>query len=102
MNQGATISDCGRYRYGLWRIWNWQLPNAVFIMLNPSTADAETDDPTIRRCVGFARSWDLGGVHIANLFALRASDPGELANAQDPIGSANDMYLVSCSRSLLY
>jgi hypothetical protein len=54
-------------------------------MLNPSTADATADDPTIRRCMGFARSWGAGGIRVVNLFALRATDPAELAKFDSPV-----------------
>ena len=81
----ADISTCGRYRYLLEREW----PNfddgrsAMFVMLNPSTADAEVDDPTIRRCVGFAKALGYGGLSVVNLFAYRATDPKDLLKAGD-------------------
>ena len=96
--KAAAISDCERYRYQLYRVWDAALPQVFFIMLNPSTADAETDDPTIRRCTGFARSWGYGGIEIGNLFALRATDPKDLASAQDPVGPANDMHLAAMAK----
>ena len=65
----------------------------AFVMLNPSTADERRDDPTIRRCVGFARRWGFGGVEIVNLFALRASDPRALRRASDPVGPDNDRHI---------
>ena len=74
----ATISPCGRYRSHLSRMWDRNKEHALFIMLNPSTADALLDDPTIRRCIGFARAWGCGGVVVTNLFQLRATDPKEL------------------------
>jgi hypothetical protein len=67
-------------------------------MLNPSTADEHVDDPTIRRCIAFARDWDYGGVEIVNLFAMRATDPRELTLARDPIGRRNDSYLIESAR----
>lgn len=85
----ATISADGLYRYTLGRRWA-QRPPAVFVMLNPSTADAETDDPTIRRCIGFAKSWGCGGIHVVNLYAYRATRPKHLWEAEDPIGPDND------------
>lgn len=95
----ANISPCGRYRYTLRRVWDAALPEVSFIMLNPSTADAETDDPTIRRVVGFARSWGFGSVSVFNLFALRATDPSELfrtVKAQEETGGPeNDRVLAS-------
>jgi hypothetical protein len=75
----AIISECGLYRYRLSRAWGAERP-ACFVMLNPSTADATKDDPTIRRCVGFARAWGCGGLVAVNLFAYRATDPKELFN----------------------
>jgi hypothetical protein len=93
MNKTAVISDCGKYRYELFRGWNYSEPKILFIMLNPSTADAQNDDPTIRRCMGFAKSWQYGGFYVANLFALRATNPKEIYKAADPIGKDNLFYL---------
>lgn len=75
----ATISTCGKYRYWLERVWS-EAPPQVFIMLNPSTADANEDDPTIRRCIEFAKREGAGGLIVVNLFAYRATDPKELNN----------------------
>lgn len=85
----ADISACGRYRYDLRRIWDRRTLPALFIMLNPSTADAVTDDPTIRRCIGFAHAWGMGGIVVKNLFAFRATKPSDLLLANDPIGPRN-------------
>lgn len=81
----AVLSEDGRYRYRLDRWWSAG-PRVVWIMLNPSMADAELDDPTLRRCVGFSRDWGYAGVTLVNLFALRATDPKELCRARDPLG----------------
>lgn len=89
----ATISPCERYRYDLTRIWDRNRELVAFCMLNPSTADGAQDDPTIRRCVGFARAWGYGGLVVVNLFALRATDPQSLALAADPIGPSNDQFI---------
>ena len=89
----AVISPCQRYRYSLTRQWNADLPNLMFIGLNPSTADATNDDPTLRRCIGFAKSWGFGGVIMANLFAYRATKPTDMKAASDPIGADNDQWL---------
>jgi len=86
----ADISACGRYRYSLTRVWNLDLPTIVFIGLNPSTADATVDDPTIRRCSRFARDWRFGRLVVVNLFAYRATDPRILRSVDDPIGSRNN------------
>lgn len=96
----AVISECGTYRYELSRTWDWDsgLPVVGWIMLNPSTADAEVDDPTIRRCVGFARKWGYGGIVVRNLFALRATDPNELRRHADPAGPENAAYLAQVVR----
>ena len=62
----------------------------TFIGLNPSTADEYADDPTIRRCIGFARSWGFGRLKMLNLYAYRATDPLRLADTDDPVGPHND------------
>jgi len=73
----AVLDASGRYRYSLSRYWGDGL-TVCWIMLNPSTADARKDDPTIRRCVGLSKSWGYGGLVVVNLFALRATDPRKL------------------------
>jgi len=90
---GAVISADRRYRYNLWRTWDDTLPICGWVMLNPSTADEATLDPTLRRVLGYCRRWDYGGFTIRNLFALRATDPRELLDADDPIGPENDAWL---------
>lgn len=95
---GATFSPCERYRYHLWRVWDDEKPILVWIMLNPSTADAEKDDPTIRRCIAFAKRDGYGGVSIRNVFAYRATDPRELEKVVDPFGPENAMALLDCRR----
>lgn len=119
IDKGATISSCGRYRYRLWREWRlWPEPakwhmwtnddgtpivdgagkqlgeplSCIFIMLNPSTADGDEDDPTIRRCVGYARRWGYDRLEVINLFAHRATDPASLLalnDNDDPVGPEN-------------
>lgn len=98
MQRAAEISECGRYRYLLGRRWGDE-STVAFIMLNPSTADAETDDPTIRRCIGFARSWGYGGLVVGNLYAWRCTQPADLWKAADPIGPANDYNLMLVAAS---
>ena len=102
MKQGAAIDPTGLYRYSLWREWDANAPRVAFVMLNPSRADANTDDPTLRRCLGFARSWGCGSIEVVNLFAYRASRPDILRVVLDPVGPENDRYLqeaVGASRS---
>lgn len=93
----AILSACGAYRYSLSRVWrpeDWLSGSqGCFVMLNPSTADHEVDDPTIRRVVGYARAWGWSGVTVVNLFALRATKPEALLGAPDPVGPHNDDYL---------
>lgn len=95
---GAVMSDCGVYRYRLWRSWCEELPRCVFVMLNPSTADAAVLDPTVRRCVTFARDWGCGSLDVVNLFALRSTDPRELRKVQDPVGLGNDDAILQAAR----
>ncbi len=92
-NSAAIISPCGTYRHRLTRRWSAG-PTCGFIMLNPSTADAEHDDPTLRRCIGFAKREGCGGLIVANLYQLRATDPRELRRHPDPTGPAADDYLL--------
>ena len=89
MKKGAIISDDSKYRYQLSRIWDEEKPTVLFIMLNPSTADADRDDPTIRRVMNFAKSWGYGGVFVGNLYAFRSTDPKALRHTDDPIGEDN-------------
>ena len=93
LDRNAVISACGRYRYSLSRLWDHHRPVATFIMLNPSTADAVGDDATIRKCMGFAHRWGMGGVLVGNLFAVRATDPRDLLKADDPVGPDNELHL---------
>ena len=97
----AIISECGCYRYLLTRPADSMAPmksTVLFVMLNPGTADAALDDATIRRCRSFARRWDCNGIAVANLYALRSTDPGRLWLHPDPVGPDNDMYLRRLAR----
>lgn len=89
MIRRAEISACGSYRYRLTRHWDPDKRPLAFVMLNPSTADADLDDPTIRRCVGFAKRENAGGIVVVNLYALRATDPDQLRCVADPHGPKN-------------
>jgi hypothetical protein len=88
----ARLSPCGTYRYTLDRVWNMDRPHVTFLMFNPSTADATFNDPTIRRCIGFAKRWGYGRLTVLNLFALRSSDPRQIDLADDPVGPENDYW----------
>ena len=93
MIKGAYISEDEVYRYALWRIWNKSKPYAMFVMLNPSTADSKEDDPTIRRCINFAQDWGYGGIYVGNLYAYRTPDSKFLTVVSDPIGPECDRWL---------
>lgn len=93
MVRDAVISRCGTYRYLLTREWDPSLASMLWIMLNPSTADASVDDPTIRKCIGFAKKWCFGSITVVNLYALRATSPKELALHSHPCGPMNDSYI---------
>jgi len=95
MECSAGISDDEKYRYWLKRVWNKSLPQCTWIMLNPSVADSEQDDPTIRRCMSFARNWGCGSIHVVNLFAYRATKPDDLREVDDPVGPENDYWIES-------
>ncbi|MCA1841748.1 MAG: DUF1643 domain-containing protein [Actinobacteria bacterium] len=86
--KAARLSADGQYRYELTRQWDGACA-VLWIMLNPSTADAEIDDPTIRRVMNFSRGWGYGWMKVVNLFALRSSDPRALRDHPDPVGPEN-------------
>jgi hypothetical protein len=98
---GAVLSPDGKYRYRLWRRWDPKISQARFIMLNPSTADANTDDPTIKKCMKFARSWGCGGIEVVNLFAYRATNPKALKplTCEEAVGPWNDEILFEVLRN---
>ncbi|MBN4061695.1 DUF1643 domain-containing protein [Bacteroidales bacterium AH-315-I05] len=77
-NNGAEFSDCRKYRYALWRIWDESKPTVMFIGLNPSTANETDNDPTIRRVKRFASDWGFGGVYMLNCFPYISTNPNEL------------------------
>jgi hypothetical protein len=92
---GALFSECGKHRYRLWRIWDDSKPKVMFIGLNPSTANASTDDATIRTVKGFAKRWGFGGVYMLNLFPFITPYPNELQlTGMDD----NDRHLIECSQ----
>lgn len=89
----AIMSEDGIYRYTLLRQLLLGQGRCLFIMLNPSTADALNDDPTIRRCVGFMKKWEYRELMVVNIFALRATDPADLRAHPAPVGPKNDEYI---------
>ncbi len=93
MQSSALFSECRTYRYALWRIWDESLDSVLFIGLNPSTADESNNDPTISRCINFAKAWGYGGLCMANLFAYRATEPRIMMLTDNPIGPENDQIL---------
>lgn len=104
LDRTTVFSPCRKWRYTLWRRWDYeygegtrgevQPPYAQFIGLNPSTADETKDDPTIRRCIAFAKSWGYGALCMTNLFAWRDTLPKNMKKALDPIGPDNDQWLL--------
>lgn len=93
MENTAKLSGCRNYRYALWRTWDDSMPFVMFVGLNPSTADETSDDPTLTRCIKYAKSWGYGGVCMANLFAFRATEPADMKVSDDPIGIENNKWL---------
>ncbi len=98
MYTDATISSDRKYRYSLIREWDKEKYKVLFIGLNPSTADEKTDDPTIRRCINFAKKWGYGGILMGNLFAIRSTDPSLIYKDPDPIGPQNDTHLLEMAK----
>lgn len=88
----AVFNEARTHRYALTRTWGEAAP-AVFVMLNPSTADALVLDPTVRRCISFAKREGCGGLTVLNLFAFRSTDPRGLKICPDPVGPSNDRFI---------
>lgn len=99
--KGALVSQDGRYRYGLFRRWGDDGPGILWVMLNPSTADADQDDPTIRRVVRFSSGWGYAHCTVVNLFAHRATFPRTLRwehwGGTDIVGPGNDDHIREAS-----
>jgi hypothetical protein len=95
---GACFSLDRRYRFALWRVWDGRLGLCNFMMLNPSTADESSNDPTVERCERRARQWGYGGLVVTNLFAFCATEPAVLRAAVDPIGRTNDAVIAAVAR----
>lgn len=92
--RSADLSRDRIFRYTLWRRWSDGNRYVQFICLNPSKADETVDDPTVRKCVKFAKSWGYDALCITNLFAYRATDSRVMKVAVDPVGYGNDRWLV--------
>lgn len=90
LERDAVISPCKNYRYLLRRTWDHGKPRVLIVMLNPSTADADIDDATIRSCIRLCKGLGYGSFEVVNLYALRATDPKALNLADDPVGEQND------------
>ena len=95
---GGIFSPDRKYRYTLGRAWEPEKPYAMFVGLNPSTADEVNNDPTVRRCINYAKDWGYGGLCMTNIFAFRATDPKVMKRQEDPVGEENDRYLVECGK----
>lgn len=102
----ATFSPCKTYRYSLTRGWRGEdatEPTVLWVMLNPSTADADKTDPTVRKCIAFTSSWGFSRMQVGNVFAMRATNPCELKRAMqhghDPIGPKNEPLLLAMARN---
>jgi len=101
MFDGATFSDDRVYRYLLKRKVGVQRTVCLFIMLNPSTADETVNDPTVTRCINYARHWGFGWLEVCNIFAYRATDPKKLYDLEYPsqvIGPDNDKHIKAAVR----
>lgn len=98
MIKSAQLSADRIYRYTLWRRWSKGKRYVNFICLNPSTADEKTDDPTIRKCVKFARTWGFDAMCMTNLFAFRATDKRKMLRFHDPVGYSNDHWLLHTAK----
>ncbi len=94
MDKEAVLSTDKKYRYILKRIWDDKLQKVAIIGLNPSTADAKNDDPTIKRCIEFVKSWGYGGFYMLNLFAFRATNPKEIYKVNNPVGEENEKHIL--------
>ncbi len=89
--KGAIFSECRKYRYALWRNWNYNLPKVMFIGLNPSTANEIVNDNTICRVINFAKNWGFGGVYMLNCFPYISTNPDDLNEFGNT--ELNDRYL---------
>lgn len=94
IHRSAQFDPTGQYRYWLHRRWDEARPEIVLIMLNPSRADHQQDDPTLRRCIRLAQQWHYGSLTVVNLFAYCSPSPQQLKIATDPVGKDNDSQIL--------
>ena len=87
-----------KYRYRLSRTWDARKPFALFVLMNPSTADPICDDPTVAKCCKFAKAWGYGGIVVANTFAYRCTDQRGLIKVDDPVGPENDRHIIQMAK----
>lgn len=102
-SEGAKFSACRAYRYTLWRRWEPGCDTrqmVAFIGLNPSTADEAANDPTVTRCINYAKRWGFGGMVMLNIFAYRATDPRAMKLHPSPVGRDNDSALLQVSKAV--
>ncbi len=97
VQRSAVFSPCGNYRYSLTRVWDDTKPRVCFLMQNPSVADDREDDPTVKKCIGFARRWGFGSIVVVNIRAFVATDPTDVgcaaARGMDTVGPDNARYV---------
>lgn len=94
----AAYSECGAYRYVLSREWGAG-KSLLYVMLNPSTADEQRNDPTVERCERRARALGFGSMRVTNIFAFRATDPRLVKKSVEPVGPCNDDVLMEHAAS---
>jgi hypothetical protein len=94
----AVFSPCRTWRYRLAQIWDEDTAPLYWLMLNPSTADEQKNDPTVERCERRARMWGYGGSVVYNIFAYRATDPKDMRKFRDPVGPDNDDWIRKLAR----
>jgi len=87
------------YRYRLTRTWDAKKPYAMWVLMNPSTATAKKDDPTVAKCRRFAEAWGYGGIAVANTFAYRCTDQKRLLEVTDPVGPENDAHIIEMAKN---
>lgn len=98
INSDAVFSKDRIHRYALIREWDLKKPSLMIVSLNPSTADEKRNDPTIQRCIGFARKWGFGKLFVTNLFSFRATSPKDLFNSKNPVRDKNDYWIRKLSK----